>query len=76
MAFCEICGVGNGFTANATIDEDGNTMQLDLCGACWDELFHAERYHKYLAYTEVVERRTGKRLSEKLSIIDRLRGKK
>ena len=76
MTYCDICGRSNGFKASVTINKEGDTKHLDLCGVCWDELFHAERYHKYLAYAEVVERRTGKPLNEKPSFLDRLRGNK
>lgn len=72
MKICDICGGGTRYVTSAVIDDKGNTKKLDLCGVCYDKLYHKEQHHRYLAYAEVVEERTGKS-AKKPSLMERLK---
>jgi hypothetical protein len=61
MKVCDICRSDNVmYNAVAVVKENGEREKMELCPICYKELECRERQHKYLAYAETVQARTGK----------------
>ena len=60
MRVCDICKTkGVRFEKYATIDDEGTTKELELCGLCYRELRYREDRAKHQAYEETVKAITG-----------------
>ncbi len=60
MRICDICGsMYVSYGTNATIDDQGNCKELELCYKCYRKLCDNKRHHAFLAYKETVEEMTG-----------------
>lgn len=56
MTVCDICKTKQaGFNVTATIDDDGKTQTLELCGLCWREFQYREDRAKHQAYEETLK---------------------
>ena len=60
MTICDICKTNQaGFNVYVTIDDNGKTKPLELCGLCYTELQYRENRAKHQAYEETVKAMTG-----------------
>lgn len=56
MLICDICkNTKANFDVNVTIDDNGETKALELCGLCYREFRHREDCAKHQAYEETVK---------------------
>lgn len=55
MRVCDICKTKNAkFNTTVTVDDDGTTKTIEVCGLCYRELTYRENRAKHQAYEETV----------------------
>ena len=60
MTICDICKTKEaGFNVTVTVNDNGETQPLELCGLCWREFQYREDRAKHQAYEETVKAMTG-----------------
>ena len=60
MTVCDICKTKKaGFDVYATVDNDGTTKPLELCGLCYREFRYRVDRAKHQAYKETVKAMAG-----------------
>lgn len=60
MIVCDICKTRKAtMIANVTVDDNGATEPLELCGLCWREFRYREDRAKHQAYEETVKAMIG-----------------
>ena len=60
MRVCDICKKKNAtHDTVVTIDDDGITKNIEVCGLCYRELKYREERAKHQAYEETVKAMTG-----------------
>ena len=56
MRVCDICKTKNAkFDTTVTVDDDGTTKTIEVCGLCYREFTHRENLAKHQAYEETIK---------------------